>query len=144
MLRKVLFQINAFLQTFYSSKNHEKCFAVSTKLLSKTTVFNIDNFFLEHQISILEWFLKDHVTLKTEVMAAESSALLLKYIKIGKFLNCINIVVVVEEIPPLLCKALWVPRKALYKCNKLLLLLLLIILLLLFYNIIGFAVFLIR
>ncbi len=25
--------------------------------------------------------------------------------------------VVVEEIPPLLCKALWVPRKALYKCN---------------------------
>ncbi len=45
------------------------------------------------------------MTLKTEVMAAESSALLLKY-KIGKFLNCINIVVVVEEIPPLLCKAL--------------------------------------
>ncbi len=28
--------------------------------------------------------------------------------------------VVDEEIPPLLCKALWVPRKALYKCNKLL------------------------
>ncbi len=27
-----------------------------------------------------------------------------------------------EEIPPLLCKVLWVPRKALYKCNKLLLL----------------------
>ncbi len=30
--------------------------------------------FLEQQISILEWFLKDHVTL-TEVMAAEISAL---------------------------------------------------------------------
>ncbi len=30
--------------------------------------------------------------------------------------------VVVEEIPPLLYKALWVPRKALYKCNKWLLL----------------------
>ncbi len=29
--------------------------------------------------------------------------------------------VVDEEISPLLCKALWVPRKALYKCNKLLL-----------------------
>ncbi len=29
-----------------------------------------------------------------------------------------------EEIAPLLCKALWVSRKALYKCNKLLLLLL--------------------
>ncbi len=31
--------------------------------------------------------------------------------------------VVDEEIAPLLCKALWVSRKALYKCNKLLLLL---------------------
>ncbi len=32
--------------------------------------------FLAHQhISILEWFLKDHVILKTEVMAAETSAL---------------------------------------------------------------------
>ncbi len=29
---------------------------------------------------------------------------------------------VVEEITPLLCKVLWVPRKVLYKCNKLLLL----------------------
>ncbi len=29
--------------------------------------------------------------------------------------------VVDEEIAPLLCKALWVSRKALYKCNKLLL-----------------------
>ncbi len=29
--------------------------------------------FLEHQISILQWFLKDHVTLKIEVMAAENS-----------------------------------------------------------------------
>ncbi len=27
-----------------------------------------------------------------------------------------------RRFPPLLCKALWVPRKALYKCNKLLLL----------------------
>ncbi len=46
--------------------------------------------FLELQISILEcFFLKDHVTVKTEVMAAENSALpsgiyyFLKYIKIG-------------------------------------------------------------
>ncbi len=31
--------------------------------------------FIEHQISILEWFLKDHVTLKREVMVAENSAL---------------------------------------------------------------------
>ncbi len=31
--------------------------------------------FLEHKISILEWFLKDHVTLKSQVMTAENSAL---------------------------------------------------------------------
>ncbi len=31
--------------------------------------------FLEEQIIILEWFLKDHVTLNTAVMAAENSAL---------------------------------------------------------------------
>ncbi len=30
---------------------------------------------IEHQIIILDWFLKDYVTLKTEVMAAENSAL---------------------------------------------------------------------
>ncbi len=30
--------------------------------------------FLEHQISMLEWFLTDHV-IKIEVMAAENSAL---------------------------------------------------------------------
>ncbi len=29
----------------------------------------------QHQVSILEWFLKYHVTLKTEVMVAENSAL---------------------------------------------------------------------
>ncbi len=31
--------------------------------------------FFEQQISILEWFLKDHVTLKTGVMTAENSVL---------------------------------------------------------------------
>ncbi len=30
--------------------------------------------FPEHQISILEWFLKDHVPLKTGLLAAENSA----------------------------------------------------------------------
>ncbi len=30
--------------------------------------------FLELQISLLEWFLKDHVTLKNVIMAAENSA----------------------------------------------------------------------
>ncbi len=32
--------------------------------------------FIEQQISISEWFLKDNVTLKTEAMAAENSDLL--------------------------------------------------------------------
>ncbi len=43
---------------------------VSKKIWSSITVLNIENniFFLEQQISILEWFLKDHVTLKTGVM----------------------------------------------------------------------------
>ncbi len=52
--------------SFYSSKNPEKIYS---------TVLNIDNnnnnntkMFLELQIIILEWFLKDHVTLKTGVM----------------------------------------------------------------------------
>ncbi len=40
-----------------------------------TTVFSILEMYLEHQNSILEWFLKDHVTQKTGVMAAENSAL---------------------------------------------------------------------
>ncbi len=58
----------------------EKCFTVYTKILSSTTVFNTDNnnnnnnyyyyvsFFLEQQTSILEGYLKDHMTLNTGVM----------------------------------------------------------------------------
>ncbi len=55
------------------------------------TVFNIDNKnnFLSTKISILEWFLKDHLTVKTEVWAIENPAFaitginnILKYIKI--------------------------------------------------------------
>ncbi len=47
-------------------------------LQTSTTVFNSNNdkqMFLEQQISILEWFLKDHVTLKTREMATENSVL---------------------------------------------------------------------
>ncbi len=47
-------------------------------LQTSTTVFNSNNdkqMFLEQQISILEWFLKDHVTLKTGEMATENSVL---------------------------------------------------------------------
>jgi len=44
--------------------------------------------FLEHQISMLEWFLKDHVTLKTGVMMLKIQLCItginyiLKYVKI--------------------------------------------------------------
>ncbi len=73
---------------------HAYCF---TTILSSTTVFNIDNIivinnnnnqmnkFLEHQISILEWFLKDHVTFKTGVkfnFAITGINYILKYINI--------------------------------------------------------------
>jgi len=39
---------------------------IYTKILSSTVVFNTDykNRFLNKQIRILEWFLKDHVTVK--------------------------------------------------------------------------------
>ncbi len=36
------------------------------KILSSTTVINIDKTNLKDQIDILEWFLKEHVTLKIE------------------------------------------------------------------------------
>ncbi len=57
---------------FYLSK--DLCITVSTKILSITIVFNIDNnkkvCFLNTKFGILEWFLKN-LTLITEVMAAE-------------------------------------------------------------------------
>ncbi len=50
---------------------------VSTKMLSRTTVFSIDNnnkCLFEQKISMLEWFLKDYVTLKTGVMMMENNS----------------------------------------------------------------------
>ncbi len=49
--------------------------------------------FLEHEISILEWFLKDHVTLKTGVNSAfaiKGINCILKYIKREKSSNNIS------------------------------------------------------
>ncbi len=46
--------------------------------------------FLEQQISILEWFLKDCVTLKTGEMAAENSALPFSFTGINYILKCLN------------------------------------------------------
>ncbi len=58
---------------------NEKLYHVSTKKkLNNTTVFNIDTnkkCFFDCQSNILEWFLKDYVTLKNGVMAAKNSAL---------------------------------------------------------------------
>ncbi len=61
--------------SFYSSNNPEKMYS---------TVLNIDNnnnnnnnnnkMFPEQQISLLEWFLKDHVTLKTGVMMLKNAS----------------------------------------------------------------------
>ncbi len=52
---------------------YEKNILVFTKLLSSSTLLIIIKL-LEHQISILEWFLKDHVTRKTGIMTAENSS----------------------------------------------------------------------
>ncbi len=67
------FHKNIKLQTFFFHFDNKKCY-LSTKS---------------------EWFLKDHVTLKTEVMAAENSAshhrnrFIFKYVKIENILlNC--------------------------------------------------------
>ncbi len=38
--------------------------------------------FIKHQISILELILKDHVTLKAEIMTAENFALTIEHLKI--------------------------------------------------------------
>ncbi len=68
------------LWIFYSSKyrNGRKMYHgfPPKKLRSATAIVFITykKMFLEYQISILEWFLKNRVTLKTGVMAAEHSA----------------------------------------------------------------------
>ncbi len=56
-----------------SFKLSKKCITVYTKILSSMTVFNVHNnkcFWVPN-----EWILKDHMTLKTGVIASENSAL---------------------------------------------------------------------
>ncbi len=76
MLQTFLFQINAVLLNFLIKESCKK--TVSTKILSITTVFNIDD---NKCFSILMWFQKDYVIRRTEViMAAENSDILkIKY-----------------------------------------------------------------
>ncbi len=60
-------------------KSDSKDIYVRKDLNQKNAVFNktklLKLFLLSTNSSILEWFLKDHVTLKTRVMNAENSAL---------------------------------------------------------------------
>ncbi len=59
----ILFQIKHVLLNFLFIKESKRNnIAISTLILSSTAVFNIDDNNLEHRISMLEWFLKDHVT----------------------------------------------------------------------------------
>ncbi len=48
----------------------EKWITFSIKNINKYNCFIIKDVFLDHLISKLEWFLKDHVTLKTVVVNA--------------------------------------------------------------------------
>ncbi len=75
MLHKISFSNNCCSSNIPSSNNPEKNSILSTLyFLSSTTIYNIDtNNTCFLQISILEWFLKDHVTLKTGVMIAENT-----------------------------------------------------------------------
>ncbi len=53
--------------SFYSSKNPEKIYSTVLNIIINNNSNN-NKMFIEQQISILVWFLKDHVTLKTGVM----------------------------------------------------------------------------
>ncbi len=53
---------------FLFINDHEKNVSVSTKRFSSSDVFNTDNKKCVLSTKSLEWFLKDHVTLMTEVM----------------------------------------------------------------------------
>jgi len=65
---KHLYQVNAVVLNFQPIKKSWRVnkYLVSTKKWSSTTVFNFDK--NKKHFLPLEWFLKDHVTLKTGVM----------------------------------------------------------------------------
>ncbi len=65
-----------YLKFMLKFKNKNKTKKLRKCILCSTNILNIDNNWnLENQISMLEWFLKDHVTLNTKFMGAENSAL---------------------------------------------------------------------
>ncbi len=65
VMKYIFFLINAVLVIFLLIKESLK--SVS-RIAQKCFQHWLLEMFNEHQISILEWFLKDHVTLKTAVM----------------------------------------------------------------------------
>ncbi len=68
----------------YLSKNPESCITVSTEILISTCIFNTDiKIFFWAPVSILKWYLNDHVT---ENLTAENSALNCNYFTISLFL----------------------------------------------------------
>ncbi len=91
MLQKILKVLLNFLFI-------KHCIVVSTKILSCTIFFNFDNNkkrFIEHQISMLEWFHKDHVTLKNQPFAITGINYITHYyclycILIKYYLKCIR------------------------------------------------------
>ncbi len=84
-----------YFELLYSSNNTKNVYSID-KHIRLHIFFN--KIFLEQQISTLEWFLKDHVTLKTGVMMLKIQLCItvinyiLKYIQIQTFiLNSNNI-----------------------------------------------------
>ncbi len=57
-----------FIYHIYQRRKMYHCF---NKIRSSAVVLSIDN--NKHQVSILEWFLENHVTLKTEAMMLKFS-----------------------------------------------------------------------
>ncbi len=77
--------------------------------------------FLEQQISILEWFLKDHVTLKTEVMAANFSFAITGINYILKYINIKRLFVIVIIFHNAVFAVLWLVKCSLGEHKRFLL-----------------------
>ncbi len=81
---------NKVLRCHKKKNISNKCLFKLITEKSPATLF-VEEMFLEHQINILEWFLMDHVTLKTGVTAAENFVFfdfLLKNHSISKSKKC--------------------------------------------------------
>ncbi len=77
------FVLNAVLLNFLFIKKSWKNVWFPQKWLSSTTIFNIDNnkYLFEHKISIIEWFMEDHVSNGFENFSFFIISYISKYIK---------------------------------------------------------------